>query len=80
MISKPFSFALTRRERLWGHSDKWIPKLIRLKRAGELSKLTLMPLDHSTAEQSNGFKGISVSRLNQHPIKESHQAFIIGQG
>jgi hypothetical protein len=51
-VIKPFYFDLTSKEGLWDHADKWIPKLVRLKRAGELPERTLLPLDHSIGNQS----------------------------
>ncbi|GGX69011.1 DUF3037 domain-containing protein [Saccharospirillum salsuginis] len=50
-VIKPFYFDLTTKEGLWDHADKWIPKLVRLKRAGELPERTLLPLDHSSGNQ-----------------------------
>ncbi|MFC3851915.1 hypothetical protein ACFOSD_03590 [Salinispirillum marinum] len=50
-VIKPFYFDLTSREGLWDHADKWIPKLVRLKRAGELPERTLLPVGHSTGSE-----------------------------
>lgn len=52
MVIKPFYFDLTSKEGLWDHADKWIPKLERLTRAGDLPERTLLPLDHSQGKQT----------------------------
>lgn len=50
-VIKPLYFDLSRKDGLWDHADKWIPRLQRLKREGELPKKTLLPVEHSTGTE-----------------------------